>query len=70
MQNSLMGDNDCGDDDNDDDDNDDGKGETKSTTMSAQDQVMNTNYFKKNILEQEIKSKCRKLKNTKRLLTS
>ena len=35
------------------------KGETESTTVAAQDQAISTNYFKNNILKEEIKSKCR-----------
>jgi hypothetical protein len=32
----------------------DTKGETESTTVAAQDQVLSTNYFKKEILKEEI----------------
>jgi hypothetical protein len=35
------------------------KGETESTIMTAQDQAISTNYFKKKILKQEIESRCR-----------
>ena len=35
------------------------KGETGSTIVAAQDQAINTNYFKNNILKEEIESKCR-----------
>ena len=34
------------------------KGETKSTTVAAQDQAISENYFKKKILKEEIESKC------------
>ena len=34
-------------------------GETESTIVAAQDQVISTNYFKNKILKQEIESKCR-----------
>jgi hypothetical protein len=33
------------------------KGETESTIMAAQDQTISTNYFKKEILKQEIESR-------------
>jgi len=35
------------------------KGETESTKVEAQDQAIGTNYFKNNILKEEIESKCR-----------
>jgi len=35
------------------------KGETESTIVAAQDQAISTNYFKNEILKQEIESKCR-----------
>ena len=35
------------------------KGETESTIVAAQDQAISTNYFKNNILKEEIESKCR-----------
>ena len=35
------------------------KGETEITIVAAQDQAISTNYFKKNILKEEIESKCR-----------
>jgi hypothetical protein len=35
------------------------KGETESTVVTGQDQVISTNYFKNKILEEEIESKCR-----------
>ena len=35
------------------------KGETESTIVAAQDQAINTNYFKNKILKEEIESKCR-----------
>jgi hypothetical protein len=35
------------------------KGETESVIMTAQDQAISTNYFKKKILKQEIESRCR-----------
>jgi hypothetical protein len=34
------------------------KGETESTIVAAQDQAINTNYFKRKILKEEIESKC------------
>jgi len=34
------------------------KGETESTIVAAQDQAINTNYFKNNILKEEFESKC------------
>jgi hypothetical protein len=34
------------------------EGETESTIMAAQEQANSTNYFKKNILKQEIESRC------------
>ena len=34
-------------------------GETESTIVAAQDQAISTNYFKKQILKEEIESKCR-----------
>jgi hypothetical protein len=35
------------------------KGETKSTIVAAQDQAISTNYFKGEILKEEIESRCR-----------
>jgi len=35
------------------------KGETESTIVAAQDQVISTNYFKNKILKEETESKCR-----------
>jgi hypothetical protein len=35
------------------------KGETESTIMAAQDQVISTNYFRTKILKREIESRCR-----------
>jgi hypothetical protein len=35
------------------------KGETESTIVVAEDQVISTNYFKNKILKEEIDSKCR-----------
>ena len=35
------------------------KGETESTIVTVQDQAISTNYFRKKILKEEIKSKCR-----------
>jgi len=35
------------------------KGETESTIVAAQDQAVNTNYFKNKILKKETESKCR-----------
>ena len=35
------------------------KGETESTIVAAQDQVISTNYFKNRILKEETESKCR-----------
>ena len=35
------------------------KGETESTIVAAQDQAISTNYFKKQILKEEIESKRR-----------
>ena len=35
------------------------KGETESTIVAAQDQAINTNYFKNKILKEEIEIKCR-----------
>jgi len=35
------------------------KGETESKTVVAQDQAINTNYFKNEILKEETESKCR-----------
>jgi hypothetical protein len=35
------------------------KRETESTIVTAQDQVINTNYFKNKILKEEIERKCR-----------
>jgi len=34
------------------------KGETESTTVADQDQAISKNYFKNNILKEEIESKC------------
>jgi len=34
------------------------KGETESTIVAAQDQAINTNYFKNKICKEEIESKC------------
>jgi hypothetical protein len=34
------------------------KGETESTIVAAQDQTINTNYFRKKILKQQTDSKC------------
>jgi hypothetical protein len=34
------------------------KGETESTIVAAQDQTISTNYFKRNILKEEIESRC------------
>jgi len=34
------------------------KGETESTIVAAQDQAINTDYFKNKILREEIESKC------------
>ena len=34
------------------------KGETESTTLAAQDQVISTNYFKNKILKEKTDSKC------------
>jgi hypothetical protein len=34
------------------------KGETESTIVAAQDQVISTNYFKNNILKEDTESKC------------
>jgi hypothetical protein len=45
------------------------KGETESAIMAAQDQSISTNYFKKNILKQEIESNADCVNNTKRQLT-
>jgi hypothetical protein len=38
------------------------KGETESVIMAAQDRAINTNYFKKKFLKQEIESRCRMCK--------
>jgi len=47
------------------------KGETESTIVAAQDRAISTNYFKNNILKQEIESKCRLCKqHEKKLLTT
>ena len=35
------------------------RGETESTIVAAQDQTINTNYFKNRILKEEIENKCR-----------
>jgi hypothetical protein len=35
------------------------KGETESTIVSAQDQAISTNYFKRKIQKEEIESRCR-----------
>jgi hypothetical protein len=35
------------------------KGETESTIVAAQDQAISTNHFKRNILKEEIESRCR-----------
>jgi hypothetical protein len=48
------------------------KGETESTIVAAQDQAMNTNYFKNKILKEEIYSKswfCQKHEETTDYLT-
>jgi hypothetical protein len=34
------------------------KGETESTIVAANDQAISTNYFKRNILKEEIGSRC------------
>jgi hypothetical protein len=44
------------------------KGGTESTVVAAQDQAISTNYFKRKILKEEIESKYRLCKNTKKLL--
>ena len=46
------------------------KGETESKIVAAQDQTIRTNYFKNNILKEEIESKCRLCKQHKKLLTT
>ena len=46
------------------------KGETESTVVAAQDQVISTNYFKNKILKQEIESKCKQHEETIDHLTS
>jgi hypothetical protein len=49
------------------------KGETESTIVTAQDQAINTNYFKNKILREGIECKCRNasyVSNTKKLLTT
>jgi hypothetical protein len=35
------------------------KGETESTIVAAQDQVIGRNYFKRKLLKEEIESRCR-----------
>jgi hypothetical protein len=35
------------------------RGETESTIVAAQDQAISTNYFKRNILKEEIEIMCR-----------
>jgi hypothetical protein len=35
------------------------KGETESTIVAVQDQAISTNYFKNNILKEDVDSKCR-----------
>jgi len=35
------------------------KGETESTIVAAQEQVISSNYFKNKILKKEIQTKCR-----------
>ena len=44
------------------------KGETESKIVTAQDQAISTNYFKKKILKEEIDTKCRYESNMKKLL--
>jgi hypothetical protein len=46
------------------------KGETESTSVAAQDQAVSTDYFKRKILKEDIESRCRYVKNTKKLLTT
>ena len=46
------------------------KGETESTIVAAQDQAISTNYFKNNILMEEIERKCRFVNNMRKLLTT
>jgi len=46
------------------------KGETESTIVEAQDQAISKNYFKNNILKEEIESKCRLCMQHEKLLTT
>jgi hypothetical protein len=46
------------------------KREIESKIVAAQDQAISTNYFKNNILKEEIDSKCRLCNNLKKLLTT
>jgi hypothetical protein len=42
------------------------KGETESTIVAAQDQIISTNCFKRKILKEEIESRCRLSKRIRR----
>jgi hypothetical protein len=46
------------------------KGDAESTIVAAQIRAISANYFKRKILKEEIESRCRLCKNTKKLLTT